>query len=92
MKDYINIDTSICQYTNTDLISKAINEMECKIDRFLRDELGIKKVNFLTKLKLSIQQVEIRRQRIEPFIERVSIFKNGKLKASAEFKLNLIIE
>lgn len=90
MKDYINIDISTCQYTSTDLISKAINEMECKIDRFLRDELGIKKVNFLTKLKLSIQQVEIRRQRIEPLREKVSIFKNGELKTSAEFNYKII--
>lgn len=74
------------------LIQNAIRENQSKIDKYIRDELKIKKLNWVTKLKLKLKGIKIQIHQLPEYRTEVLIYKRGFLKNRGEFNTNVLIK
>lgn len=68
-------------------LSEKLAEREAKVERFIKDTLKIKKLNFWTRLKLKFQRIRIERQYLGDCRESVKIYRKGFLTDGAEFNV-----
>jgi len=74
------------------LIQNAIRENQSKIDKYIRDELKIKKLDWVTKLKLKLKGIKIQIHQLPEYRTEVLIYKKGFLKNRGEFNTNVLIK
>jgi len=74
------------------LIQNAIRENQSKIDKYIRDELKIKKLDWVTKLKLKLKGIKIQIHQLPEYRTEVLIYKRGFLKNRGEFNTNVLIK
>ncbi len=71
------------------LIKETTKEYNDKVDHFIAESLGIKKINFWTKLKIKFLRINIKRQDMGYLREKVSIYRGDFLISEAEFNIKL---
>jgi hypothetical protein len=74
------------------LIQNDIRENQSKIDKYIRDELKIKKLDWVTKLKLKLKGIKIQIHQLPEYRTEVLIYKRGFLKNRGEFNTNVLIK
>jgi len=74
------------------LIQNDIRENQSKINKYIRDELKIKKLDWVTKLKLKLKGIKIQIHQLPEYRTEVLIYKRGFLKNRGEFNTNVLIK
>ena len=74
------------------LIQNDIRENQSKINKYIRDELKIKKLDWVTKLKLKLKGIKIQIHQLPEYRTEVLIYKKGFLKNRGEFNTNVLIK
>lgn len=72
------------------MINNLIKKHNDNIDHFIKESLGIKKINFWALLKIKFFRINIKRQDMGYLREKISIYKGGILINEAEFNIKLI--